>query len=786
MEIKSKKTALVLTAILAISMLSAVFLISSSPSSGGGVPPTTVIDQESTVATRYETQRKVFQNPRGQNYYYALTYYKNTTFYQLRMYKSSNGTYWDTFPGGVIYSFSGDTFESADLAFFEDNANERLVVYLVWTNTSKTAFYRATWIFDNSSDLYSTTYHEVPYNGQMFDIEVDREKYVWLLYRDTAGTGLRCLASNSTEPGLQSPYNITWSSEKIIGSSPNAIYGAIAPLSSGPNVLIAHGSIYTGPIPKFYGVEMYWTPPNNFTTGTTDWEADDWIESYPMISLVVDSSNAGDVVYLQGYSTWSVKFRKWTVGSGWSSYGTVYSGSVTSLSLSIDKNLNKLYAFYIRQNGKVNYKTSSASAISWSSEMELADDSESLDHLSTSSQDTSGRIQIVYTTQTTAKVRFAELTGTVTIATSTSQYATRYETQRKVFQNPWGEKRYYALAFNGSDLNLWNSTDGNSWNLETVINSSFTNYESADMVFYHNGTSNELVVYFVYSDTDGKVYYRRGVVSDSSSSMTLDSNPQVVFSSTHHKPVTKIANDGYLWIASSNVTPLESYTLYNVTCIASTTTYPSASPTWSSEYVAFWNFQSEIYFTMANLSSTHDIIIAGQTYAYGHGSILKGKELSWNGTAFSEGKKQDMDIGAIASEPLLSVVVDSSNYGHVLYISGDNEVASRVEYRNWTVGTGFSSNVTVYSGSVDSLSLSIAKNSDPDTLYAFYVRQNGVINYKTSSVSTINWSSEKEITDGNEDLDYLSSSYQDWNSNGKIQIIYTTQTTYQINFVEIG
>ena len=156
--------------------------------------PVTVESDVKIWATRFEHQRKIFKNPRGLGYYYAL-FYKNTTGYDLVLYKSSDGITWAQTPSGTpIKDFGSDIYESASLYYVEDPTNERLIILFVYTDASGNLFYRRGTVADNASDIVLAS--EI----QLLTQDADNKAYrpavtfqnnrVWIAYRRKAALPL--------------------------------------------------------------------------------------------------------------------------------------------------------------------------------------------------------------------------------------------------------------------------------------------------------------------------------------------------------------------------------------------------------------------------------------------------------------------------------------------------------------------------------------------------------------------------------------------------------------------
>lgn len=335
-------------------------------------------------------------------------------------------------------------------------------------------------------------------------------------------------------------------------------------------------------------------------------------------------------------------------------------------------------------------------------------------------------------------------------------------------------------------LELFRSSEGYSWDfVSTTPVKNIVTWGSASLTIYNDITNNQLVIFMVYSDTTD-TFYRRANLTDTSSDPTFGTEQTALeggVSLKYIRPVIELANDGYLWLVYSKSVKSAGKWYQDVCLVASTATYP-VTPTWSTEQTVYdsgttleatdWQ-----YATVVPLSATQDVLVIYS--AGGATTSLYAIEYSWNGSTFSTGTSGSFTV-AYSDRAHISAVVDSSNKVHILYGSSTN-----VNHVPWTVGTGFGSSGSVYATAPASLALSIDITASTDKLYAFYIRQSNIVNYKTSLVDSINWSSEQSITDGlSESLDYLSSSYKDWYANSKLQVIYTTQTTFVVRFVEVG
>ena len=140
----------------------------------------TIDEGEVSTATGYEQQRKVFRNPRGLGYYYAI--FENMTSERWGFYVSSDGITWNR-----TNWYSSAWVDSLDLVIYEDDADNRTIIAMasdiangIWV------YYMA--INDTLTDpinllsnsLVGTTDDDVHYPN----IERDDDGYLWVSWTD--------------------------------------------------------------------------------------------------------------------------------------------------------------------------------------------------------------------------------------------------------------------------------------------------------------------------------------------------------------------------------------------------------------------------------------------------------------------------------------------------------------------------------------------------------------------------------------------------------------------------
>uniref|UniRef100_A0A6M3LU49 Uncharacterized protein n=1 Tax=viral metagenome TaxID=1070528 RepID=A0A6M3LU49_9ZZZZ len=380
------------------------------------------------LATAYEWQRKTFKNPRGLGYYYALI---KTSADRWRFHKS---------PAGPSWSIATNTQELLEaippaLCIYEDSANTRLIVYLVYKTGTRIRTFAKT-IEDDSSDftvagvLWEADVAIKTDDGVYFpNICIDDGGYLWVSLTDVYDKAdhAQIRVARSTVPHPTSAPS--WDIATIYGE-PGGEFGRkgldfgsgpkprseLVPLTATADVAIIVG-YYNDAIPASSMDGLTLTYSAGIQKGPVV-AHDATVHTDLMHSSVAESGVNSDVFIGYKDADGSLKCIKWDVSAASSTaFGNVFDSTVDSLALSIDKNADpdKIYAFYVKNGvaGDLFYKTSSVDSASWPLEETIDDDSEALDYLSASYQDWTldGDVQIIYTRQTWLKVRFWAVGG---------------------------------------------------------------------------------------------------------------------------------------------------------------------------------------------------------------------------------------------------------------------------------------------------------------------------------------------------------------------------------------
>lgn len=376
----------------------------------------------------------------------------------------------------------------------------------------------------------------------------------------------------------------------------------------------------------------------------------------------------------------------------------------------------------------------------------------------------------------------------VDVKSVSSSTATQIETQRKVFRNPRGLQYYYAFFVHGSIINCRKSLDGSSWvdaGLGTV------NGLDPSIWIYEHVAGSRLIIYLTYKDeTNNYIMYRWLRLGDSFSSLSYVGAEQTVdlADEGNFKPMIFVGRQGYIHIVYEKDIKSKGKNYYHVYIASTTSTHPTSdSPTWTkvkvfdatTEDYRSWAFGSPCF------GSTYEGIVG-----YEHSDAayeVRGKNFQWNGSSHTIGTERTINYVSKDGQKNL-VVEDAGTHGiaHYVFIGGNGYIF----IMKWTIGTGFGSPLNILSVNCDSIAIGIDRTSSTPQLIVFY-KKNGVSGdffYKTADVDWSvlgDWSSETKIDDDTFSCNYLSCSYEDWNGDSKIQLIYTRQLTVRYAEVDL-
>ncbi|NQT07550.1 hypothetical protein HQ586_00585 [Candidatus Bathyarchaeota archaeon] len=352
-------------------------------------------------------QRRLFRNPRGLMYYYALS--QDDADNEYYFYKSVDGVTWarSTVVVDDGIGFDGDPF----LWIYEDPGNSRLIVYIAYWAAITTITAEAFTIADGGSDPASLWSNTVDTDAGASHLETPSicladDGYLWVAWiHDYVSKGknrydVRCKCSTSTYP-TSAP---GWSTESVVfdGSGTDATgfesMVVVVPLTATADV----GIVY-----KYYVAGLGYVLKAKTGTyagagapslgGAVTLDAD--TGAVRAFSVVTETGANSDVFVLyMDVDAGAIYCRKWDVSAGTSAaFGTVLAAS-RRCNLSINRTTETLYAFYEDQAaGKLYFKTSPESAASWSSEYTVDDNSTAIDDPKSSYEDLNDEIFVTYT-----------------------------------------------------------------------------------------------------------------------------------------------------------------------------------------------------------------------------------------------------------------------------------------------------------------------------------------------------------------------------------------------------
>lgn len=357
--------------------------------------------------------------------------------------------------------------------------------------------------------------------------------------------------------------------------------------------------------------------------------------------------------------------------------------------------------------------------------------------------------------------------------------ATATEQSRKVFKNPRGLNNYYVFYLDDADdfIRYAYSSDGIGWtsgNAAALIALEMITGDSSSWAttIYDDGA--QLHVYLVYQDdTNARLRYRHGTIADASSTIAWATESGFGgYSQEAYGVSLAVASNARLFVAWSDerIAGSEAMRVFAWDVIP-------AGDAVSGVHNAIT--ESSRLIVTANPSGTaNEINVVHQEGT----TILNAVSVTSNGVSVTFGTKSTL-TGLTLTRAKISAATDTqaTPQTHVAYRDG-----AAVEHRTYNAASGFGAPTTVVATAPDSVTLAMDETSTPDKVFVFYVK-NGVagnVFFKVSPVDTISFGGENAITDGTEDIDYLSAGMKDWGGDSKIPLAYTTQTTFLVRFHE--
>ncbi len=388
--------------------------------------------------------------------------------------------------------------------------------------------------------------------------------------------------------------------------------------------------------------------------------------------------------------------------------------------------------------------------------------------------------------------------GPATIETGYNTSATGGEHQRKVIKNPRTGYYYAVFKYDASYTRIYKSDDGTSWTY-TGIQFSSRPVDREDITFWNDAGNSRIILligFKAYSSWYFNLTAYEITDADSDPSILWNSFVGSMTDDNIHNLQIQIDANGYIWAAWTDEWTNMGKQRNSLLATRTTSPYPTTEPSWettvdvygedgSAEHSNGLQCDSGPYLRceLIPLPDTADIAVV-LSYMDGSGPTyhLKGIPLYYS-SGIQEYAVVDHAASGVHAD-LLHSSVESGGDVYIIY-----KFTSGSYGRIWDVSEGTSVAFgTVFSSTVDSLTLGADKSASPDLLYAFYAKNGtpGDVFYKTSVVGTPSWSSEETIDDDTESLDYLSASYQDWAGDGDIQLVYTRQTNNTVRFWATG
>lgn len=374
--------------------------------------PSTIATANVGTATRIETQRAIWKNPRGLGYYYAII---QDGANGLLLYKSSGGSTWS-----LVSTLSTDTTMSASAHVYDDGT--RLIVYVTYSDggawsSNRPVYYRRLLIQDSASDPIIGAEQNTGKGGVHAAIARDRNGFIHIvMWGDgTNRDRISVFGTTTTNPGDVPSWSNTQSAISHGGSSAVDDSAQIVVFDSG-NLLGIIANRRSATPNNIDGIDVTSFNGATYTMGTdTLIDTGSTSPSYRPFNAVVDSNG---IVHLAVHNarTGSVGLRYFKASASntvqsWNTVETVDSTAPESVAMSIDKTTtpNKLYLFYAKGSTSLIYWRSRAvNASMWSAEGNFDDgQGAALDWIQVTTVVTDGVIPVMYTKQTSPyTVRF--------------------------------------------------------------------------------------------------------------------------------------------------------------------------------------------------------------------------------------------------------------------------------------------------------------------------------------------------------------------------------------------
>ena len=398
--------------------------------------PSTIVVGGVATATCCVQQSRVFRNPRGLKYYYAVT----TTTTGIHLHKSQNGTTW-TF---VV------SFRTVDESVYAPNLigsfelyddGSRLIVYLTYGQGSwvitpiDSIYYRRLVVEDDASDpivgaeqvavasdINCCPVIRIDRNGYVI-ISFLRERSVTIKGTDYLKEETWLVGTTTTYPG-DSP---SWCTPVRVEAHPDiesttrwarcslTVFGGTGDIGGVVYAIdelvdaVIYGRLKGCDIVSFNGTSFSLGTPTIIDTIPLQSYIDGvWLDLYEGFKVEPDSDNYAHVIYRTTVTNERLRHRKANASNtveSWQAYTIVDNSDnevfCMGLVLAIDKSVtpNDLYAFYIfrtYENTRVRWRKTPVDTISWSDETTISDDTNRIVDIGAWYREAESALHIIY------------------------------------------------------------------------------------------------------------------------------------------------------------------------------------------------------------------------------------------------------------------------------------------------------------------------------------------------------------------------------------------------------
>ena len=381
--------------------------------------PSTIVTTGQWCATYPSTQIKVFRNPRGLQYYYAII--SEAT--GLRLYKSADGETWVEVALLHIISLN-----VASVELYDDGT--QLIVYVAYGYDESgfgihPIYYRRLRIPDDQSDPIISNQQTVIADGcNAFPvIKRDRNGYVHIAYERNRTETIKGTDYYYGEPFIIGTTTInpddtpSWCTPQQIDTHPDitfdsrhakcslVVFGGTGDIGG-----VCYSIRNNAGVPYIRGRDIVSYNGASYSLGTiTDITAvPASLYLYFTFKVVRDNSDYAHLIHDSDVTNEKLRHRKANTSNtveSWQTYTVIDNSNNNpdrrSLALTLDRSVtpNELYAFYIFEaveTNRLRWRKTPVDTISWSDESVVQDDTVRIRYCGTSDRDYVNSLHIVY------------------------------------------------------------------------------------------------------------------------------------------------------------------------------------------------------------------------------------------------------------------------------------------------------------------------------------------------------------------------------------------------------